>query len=127
MPRIFVRILKWFKKKKIALALLFLIFAVPISAQTLFPVKFATQSNVKVYEVDFETQADLKVFVVDYHNQAADCSGLWYYTDFENQAQWKIFFTDFQTQADLKIFYVKFKNQAGWRNQEKKQKYCTND
>lgn len=96
----------------------------PLFAQTVFPVKFATQADVKVYEVKFETQADLKLFQVDFQNQATNCNGLWFYTDFVNQAQWKIFFTDFETQADLKVFYVKFRNQAGWRNEEKKEFFC---
>ena len=98
--------------------------ASPLFSQTVFPVKFANQADVKVFEVKFETQADLNVFRVDFQNQASDCNGLWFYTDFENQARWKIFFTDFENQADLKIFYVKFRNQAGWRNEEKKQLFC---
>ncbi|CAN5290473.1 hypothetical protein BH23BAC2_BH23BAC2_25460 [soil metagenome] len=124
MLRIFLRMLKWSKKKRIIMPAFFVFLASNLSAQTVFPVIFATQANVKVYEVDFETQADLKVFRVDFQNQAANCGGLWFYTDFANQAQWKIFFTDFETQADLKIFYVKFRNQAGWRNEKKKQLYC---
>lgn len=113
-----------FARRILGILILSLMFASPLFSQTVFPVKFATQADVKVYEVNFETQADLKVFQVDFQNQATDCSGLWFYTDFVNQAQWKIFFTDFETQADLKIFYVKFRNQAGWRNEEKKQLYC---
>lgn len=103
-----------------------LLFGAPLFSQTVFPVKFATQADVKVFEVKFENQADLNVFQVDFQNQATDCNGLWFYTDFVNQARWKIFFTDFENQADLKIFYVKFRNQAGWRNEEKKQLYCNN-
>lgn len=125
MLQIFPGMLKWAIKKRLILPVFFLFLAVTGFAQTVFPVKFATQANVKVYEVDFETQADLKVFRVDFQNQATDCSGLWFYTHFANQAQWKIFFTDFETQADLKIFYVKFRNQAGWRNEEKKRLFCT--
>jgi hypothetical protein len=124
MPEIFLYILNWLKRKQAVLPVVFLFPAAAGFAQTVFPVKFATQANVKVYEVDFETQADLKVFRVGFQNQATDCSGLWFFTDFVNQAQWKIFFTDFETQADLKIFYVKFRNQAGWRNEKKKLLYC---
>ncbi len=106
MPEIFLHISNWLKRKLAILPFFFLFFAVTGFAQTVFPVKFATQAHVKVYEVDFDTQADLKVFRVDFQNQATKCSGLWFYTDFVNQAQWKIFFTDFETQTDLKIFYV---------------------
>ncbi len=121
-----MQVMKRLKKKSKAIPMLFLIFAAPLSAQTVYPVKFATQADVKIHEVKFETQADLKVFRVAFKNQATDCSGLWYYTNFENQVQWKIFFTDFETQANLKIFYVKFRNQAGWRNEEKKHLFCNN-
>ncbi len=124
MPEIFLHISNWLKRKQAVLPFFFLFLAVTGFALTVFPVKFATQANVKVYELDFETQADLKVFRVDFQNQATDCSGLWFYTDFVTQAQWKIFFTDFETQAGLKTFYVKFRNQAGWRNEEKKLLYC---
>ncbi|CAM4071410.1 DUF6150 family protein [Gillisia limnaea] len=124
MTEIFLYILDWPKRKQAVLPVVFLFLAFTGFAQTVFPVKFATQANVKVYEVDFETQADLKIFRVNFQNQATDCSGIWFYTDFVNQAHWKIFFTNFETQADLKIFYVKFRNQAGWRNEEKKLLYC---
>lgn len=111
-------------KMKRTLLVVFLFIFSPIFSQTVFPVQFANQADVKVYEVDFENQADLNVFQVDFRNQATNCNGLWFYTDFANQARWKIFFTDFETQADLKIFYVKFRNQAGWRNEEKKELFC---
>lgn len=121
MLRIFLRILDWFKKKRKVLSVLFMLFFLPLKAQTVIPVKFESQADVKVYEEAFENQGDLNVFQVDSQNQSVNCSGLWFYTKFGNQAQWKIFFTNFENQADLKIFYVKFRNQAGWRNEEKKQ------
>ena len=110
----------------VTLLQLFLLFiSSPIYAQSVFPVKFPNQADVKVYEVDYQNQADLLVYRVDFQNQAGDCNGLWFYTDFVNQAQWKIFFTGFPNQADLKIFYVEFRNQAGWRNEGKKQLFCS--
>ncbi len=124
MSEIFMHIFKGIKRKQAVLPFFFLFLSVTGFAQTVFPVKFATQANIKVYEVDFESQADLNVFLVDFQNQATDCIGLWFCTDFVNQAQWKIYFTDFETQADIKIFYVKFRNQAGWRNEEKKSLFC---
>ena len=104
--------------------ILFIISLEPVTGQTVFPVKFINQADVKVFEVEFENQADLNVYRVDFRNGAEGCDGNWFFTQFENQASKKIFFVAFPNQADLKIFYVNFSNRAGWRNEEKKNLIC---
>lgn len=103
---------------------LFTISSGSLVAQTVFPVKFMNQADVKVFEVEYENQADLTVYRVDFRNRAEGCDGNWFFTQFENQASKKIFFVAFPNQADLKIFYVNFSNRAGWRNEEKKKLIC---
>jgi len=103
---------------------LFIITPGSLMAQTVFPVKFMNQADVKVFEVEFENQADLYVYRVDFINRAEGCDGNWFFTQFENQASKKIYFVAFPNQADIKIFYVNFSNRAGWRNEEKKKLIC---
>ena len=108
----------------IGMFFLFLLSNGPLLGQTVFPVKFMNQADVKVFEVEFENQADLNVYRVDYRNRVEGCAGNWFFTQFENQASKKIYFVAFPNQADLKIFYVNFSNRAGWRNEEKKKLIC---
>ena len=103
---------------------LFLISSGHVTGQTVFPVKFMNQADVKIFEVEFENQADLNVYRVDFRNRADGCDGNWFFTQFENQASKKIFFVAFPNQADLKIFYVNFSNRAGWRNEDKMKLIC---
>ncbi len=88
-------------------------------SQTVFSVKYESQSDVKVYVVDYESQCDLKVYKVDYESQSKGNKGLWYFTKYESQSDKKIYFVDYESQSDLKIFFVKYRSQSGWKNKSK--------
>ena len=76
---------------KILLSLIFL-FALSSTgfSQTIYPVKYESQADLKIYMVDYESQADLKVYFVQY-----------------------------ESQADLTIYKVKYESQAGWNDKSK--------
>ena len=77
-------------KKIVIIALLFLGYIV--SAQKVFSVEHANQSDIKVFVVKYENQADLKVYKVKYENQAGDNNGKWFFTAYANQAKKKVYF-----------------------------------
>ncbi len=113
---------QYMKQQFYALFSLFMLclLATTTQAQSIYPVKYQSQADVKVYVVKYESQCDLKVYMVNYESQASGNDGNWFTVKYESQADKTVFFVDYESQADLKIFYVDYQSQAGWRNTSKK-------
>ncbi len=97
-----------------------LFFSFPSQAQIIFPVDYASDSDLKAILVEQASQADIKVYLEEIVSQVKGNKGIWKFTKVRSEADKKLLFVKHLSEADLKIYYVKYRSQAGWINEKKK-------
>jgi len=61
------------------------------TAEKIFAVTYASQTDVKVFVVKYESQADLFVYKVKYASETGNNQGKWFFTEYASQSNKKIF------------------------------------
>ena len=110
------------RKRKTLVALLVIFSSIIISqssqAQRVFPVKYPSDADIKLFEVQNDDSADLVVFVTQDTTGTSGNTGIWIESQIPDNAK-KIFFVSNSNDADIKIYVTDNMSNAGWLNTTK--------
>ena len=84
----------------------------PIQAQTIYEVRYKSQSNIVLYKTQYQSQATYRYWIAPYQSQANTRKHHWYQVPYPSQAEWRVWWTKRPEEADHKVYQVKYPSQT---------------
>jgi len=77
-------------------------------AQTIYEVRYKSQSNIVLYKTQYQSQATYRYWIAPYQSQASTMKHHWYQVPYPSQAEWRVWWTKRPEEADHKVYQVKY-------------------